>query len=318
VGAVTLLPGEIVMRVPRFYLFGRFRIQCGREMPQGIESHILQDLLAFLLLHRDRAHPRESVASLLWGDCTTAQSKKHLRHALWQVRETLDPYLEHPDGRLLRVEADWVGIDPMAGFWLDVAAFESIYDALKGVPGQELEVKQVEALQAALCIYRGDLLQGCYHDWCLFERERLQNIYLAMLDKLMAHHETQQATEACLEVGARILRLDRASERTHRRLMRAYSAAGNRTAALRQYQRCAAALRQELGVQPGQRTQALYDQIRADNLAPSSTAAVLAPAPEPVASLSQALRRFQQLQAALVDLQHQVQQDVQAMERALK
>ena len=34
-------------------------------------------------------------------------------------------------------------------------------------------------------VYRGDLLEGCYQDWCLFERERLQNAYLAMLDKLM-------------------------------------------------------------------------------------------------------------------------------------
>jgi DNA-binding SARP family transcriptional activator len=307
------------MSVLRFYLFGRFQIQCGGQPPVAVESHNLQDLLAFLLLHRGRAHPRESVANLLWSDRTTAQSKKHLRHVLWQVRETLDPYVERTEGSLLRVEADWVGLDPEARFWSDVAAFQEIHDRIRDTPGPELDAGQVKALQAAVCIYRGDLLQGCYHEWCLFERERLQNAYLAMLDKLMAYHETHGELEACLEVGARILRVDRASERTHRRLMRVYTAAGDRTAALRQYQRCVDALRQELDVGPGRRTQALHRQIRADDLELESPApAEMAAAPEPITSLPQALHRLRQFQAALLDLQRQVQQDVQSLEQALE
>jgi DNA-binding SARP family transcriptional activator len=306
------------MSILRFYLFGRFQIQCGQQSPTEVESHRLQQLLAYLLLHRDHTHPRESVASLLWDDCTTTQSKKHLRHVLWQAHETLDPYTEQSRGSLLRVEADWVGLDPGAEFWLDVAAFQGIYDHTQGTPGPELETGQVEALQAAVCLYRGDLLPGCYLDWCLFERERLQNLYLAMLDKLMAYHEAHQELEACIEVGARILRLDRASERTHRRLMQVYYAAGDRTSALRQYGRCTEALREELEVAPGRRTQALYHQIRDDSLEPLSPAPVEAEGElDPAASLAHALRRFQQLQAALVDLQRQVQHDMHALELSL-
>jgi len=40
-------------------------------------------------------------------------------------------------------------------------------------------------LQEAVRLSYADLLEGWYQDWCLYERERLQNIYLLILDKLM-------------------------------------------------------------------------------------------------------------------------------------
>ncbi|NIN69138.1 MAG: hypothetical protein GTO63_31510, partial [Anaerolineae bacterium] len=81
---------------------------------------------------------------------------------------------------------------------------------------------------------------------CLYERERLQNMYLAILDKLVSYSEVQGAYEAGLGYGSRILSYDGARERTHRRLMRLYYLAGDRTAALRQYDSCVEALRREL------------------------------------------------------------------------
>ena len=40
-------------------------------------------------------------------------------------------------------------------------------------------------LRAHASVYDGDLFDGCYQDWCLLERERLQNVYLVLLDKEM-------------------------------------------------------------------------------------------------------------------------------------
>jgi hypothetical protein len=74
--------------------------------------------------------------------------------------------------------------------------------------------------------------------------------------------------------GAAILRVDRAHEQAHRRMMRLHALRGDRTAALRQYEQCVAALAEELGVQPTRRTLTLYDRIRADRLmAPAVPAA---------------------------------------------
>ncbi|MBN1814367.1 MAG: bacterial transcriptional activator domain-containing protein [Anaerolineae bacterium] len=169
-------------------------------------------------------------------------------------------------------------------------------------------------------LYQGDLLEGCYQDWCIYERERFQHMYLAMLDKLMDHCQARQDYEAGLSYGRRILRYDCARERTHRRLMRLYYLAGDRTAALRHYERCVAALEKDLGVKPTRSTEALYEQIRADRLDELPVASIEIGLP-PVTmdqSLVAALDRLKQLHVVLVDVQRRLQQEIQSVELVLE
>src|SRR5256885_11705620 len=91
-------------------------------------------------------------------------------------------------------------------------------------------------------------------------------MYLTLLDKLLCYCATHQDYETGQAYGALLLRHDRAHERTHRQLMRLHYRAGDRTAALRQYERCRTALSEELDVKPDRRTVTLYEQIRADQL----------------------------------------------------
>src|SRR5205823_7801753 len=113
---------------------------------------------------------------------------------------------------------------------------EQAFTCTEGVSSRDLDDRQVQLLLGAVQLYQGDLLEGCYLEWCLAERERLQRMYLAMLDKLMGHCEAHREYETGLDYGLRILRCEPASERTHRRMMRLQYLAGDRTAALRQYQ----------------------------------------------------------------------------------
>jgi DNA-binding SARP family transcriptional activator len=293
-------------------LFGRFRAQCGQQVLEGIDTRKVQELFCYLLLNRGHPHPREILASLLWGDYSTAQSKSYLRKALWQLQTALDlgaPCATHP---VLLVEPEWIQLNPEADMRLDVADFERAFTLTQGMPGRELDLSQAQTLEHAVSLYQGDLLEGCYHDWCLYERERLQHLYLAMLDKLMDYSAARQEYEAGLAYGSRILRYDRARERTHRRLMHLYYLAGDRSEALRQYERCAAALGEELGVEPAKQTKSLYAQIRADHIdGRPGTQAKPETAREPTALLPpNLLQRLKQLQAALADLQRQLQQDI--------
>src|SRR5262249_45023608 len=149
-----------------------------------------------------------------------------------------------------------------AELWFDVLLFEQAFALVQDVPGRQLVASSAQVLKTAEELYRGKLLEGWYSDWCLYERERLQHMYLAMLDKLMEYSEAHQEYETGQTYGMRALRYDRARERTHRRMMRLQYLAGDRTAALYQYERCAAALQEELGVQPAQSTVVLYEKIR--------------------------------------------------------
>jgi DNA-binding SARP family transcriptional activator len=67
--------------------------------------------------------------------------------------------------------------------------------------------------------------------------------------------------EAAVSRYARLLELDPERERWHRALMRAYAAAEERGLALRQFHLCRQLLRERLGVEPGQETQALFRSL---------------------------------------------------------
>jgi DNA-binding SARP family transcriptional activator len=247
-------------------LFGKFCVRRNEQVLADFDARKVQELFCYLLLHRDHSLPRETLASLLWPDTTTIQSKKNLRQALWQLQSALGSQTEPIHERVLLVEPEWVQLNAEADIWLDVALFEQTYHLVQRVPGQELESQAAQRLQEAVQLYQGPLLEGWYQDWCLLERERLQSLYLAMLDKLMSYCEVDHDYEMSVLYGMRIMCYDRGRERTHQRLMRLYYLLGDRAEALRQYERCAAALDEELGVQPSKSTVALYKQIQADQL----------------------------------------------------
>jgi DNA-binding SARP family transcriptional activator len=216
----------------------------------------------------------------------------------------------------LSVEPEWVQLNPEADFWLDVMVLEQAFAGVQGVPGNALDEQGAQALQRAVALYRGDLLEGWYQDWCLYERERLQHMYLAMLDKLMGYCEARRQYEAGLAYGTQMLRYVRARERTHRRLMRLHYLNQDRTAALRQFERCVAALREELDVEPAQRTIALCQQIRSDRPGrgsqrpPASGTALESAAPR-------VLGYLQRLHGVLAEVQGQVEQEIETVEGVL-
>jgi DNA-binding SARP family transcriptional activator len=297
-------------------LFGKFTVQRQTELLKGLEANKERELLSYLLIHRNQSHPREALASLLWGETTTEKSKKYLRQALWRIQSAFET--DHDKGEhLLVVEHDWVQLNLHRDVWLDVEVFERASAATQGVRGRQLDSSDAALLHDAVTLYKSDLLDGWYQDWCLFERERLQNMYLCMLDKLMSYCEAHADYEAGQRYGAMILRYDRASERTHRRLMHLQYNGGDRTGALRQYQRCVAALNDELGVKPEARTKKLYELIRNDSLHPQDADNKPSATETPVA-LPEVLSRLKRLQLVLAALQKRVGRDVKAVEQGIE
>ena len=290
-------------------LFGQLSIARERRALDAPTGSKAQQLLAYLLIYRDRSHSREGLASLLWSDVSTMQSKKYLRQALWQLRSAT---ASAADGGLLDITSDWARLNPRAALQLDVASFEQAFARTRGIAGTDLDDVQVAALQSAVELYRGDLLEGCYWDWCLRERERLQSTYVSMLEKLMSWCEAQRRFEEGIAYGQRVLVCDPAREATHQRLMRLLHASGDRAGALRQYERCAAALAQELEVEPSDDTSALYDGIRAHRAPTQRTPGKLA-----AGTLTETLASLADLHQTLLQLDRRLQEEMAVVRAAL-
>jgi DNA-binding SARP family transcriptional activator len=297
-------------------LFGKLSI-CHDDRPlAGFDARKVQELFSYLLLYHDHPHPRETLAALLWGDSPTAQAKKCLRHTLWQLQTALSAPGAAGDKRPLQVEPEWVQLNLPADRWVDALAIDRVFSQARGVAGVAIDQRCAEELRAAVDLYTADLLEGWYQEWCLYERERFQSMYLAMLDKLVVYCEAQRTYEDGLLYGRRILRYDRARESTHCQMMRLYYLTGDRATALRQFNRCALALDEELGVRPSDLTMALYQQICDDRLAETPTADSLA-ADRGTTTLTQVLAQLNQLWETLTDTQRQLQQHIRTVEQTL-
>jgi len=303
----------------QIYLFGKFCVQREGRIVAGFEARRVQELFCYLLLNRRHPCSREVLASLFWGDCSTAQSKKNLRQVLWQLQSALKTEAKMDTKSFLYVDADQLQINMNADFWLDVNAFEQIWNKVKRVQGKDLDAAGVQMLRNAVLLHQGGLLEGNYEDWCLYERERLLNICIAMLEKLMEYSEVHREYEAGLAYGTRSLIFDRTRENTHRWLMRLYYLLGDRTAALKQYQHCKAILNEDLCAQPDRHTQALYHQILGDQLEPAPAAETSAvTANREIVFLSNILGDLKQIQVVQTDLLYKVQQNIQIIEQALR
>ena len=299
-------------------LFGKLNIQQGGLEIEGIQARKVQELLSYLLVFRNHPQPRELLSEILWSNQSLGNSRKYLRQTLWRLQSALKMGADSPDLKL-RIDNDWIQINISGNFWLDIAEFEKVFNLVRGKNAQELSAQDLELLEYAADLYKGDLLESWYPDWCIFERERFQTMYLMLLDKLVQYCELHQKYETGLIYGMEILRHDHAYERTHRQLMRLYVMTGNRTQALHQYARCVTALRHEVDVEPSEKTKQLYEQIRLDQFRPLLTAVenIVPPKVESVTELNSFLNRLAQLTETLRMMESRVQQEIVELEGAL-
>lgn len=290
---------------------------------EDLHSGKAQELFFFLLLNRHRTHTRESLAALLWPEAEPGVSRKYLRQALWQLHLSLGKIGSGLHERILVGENHGVRLDTECRVWLDVEVFERAWSAVKGCSGELINSEQSGALAEAVDLYSGDLLEGWYFDWCLCERERLQTIFLTMLDKLMGRAEIAEEYEKGLAYGEQILRYDRARERTYQRMMRLQCLAGDRAGGLRQFQRCSVALDEELGVRPSKQTLEIYEEIKSDRLAVSRRPSILVASPtdkdkkELDESTFSPMTRLKSIRALLSNLQSRVQEELRAIDQML-
>jgi DNA-binding SARP family transcriptional activator/TolB-like protein/Tfp pilus assembly protein PilF len=213
-----------------------------------------QALLAYLAMQRGRPVPREQLATLLWGNSATEQARQSLRQCLAALRNTLGAEASEP----LVADTASVLLAPSERWAVDVAAFEA-----------GCQSKSVADLERAGALCRDEFLAGLqipvepFNDWLTLERQRLTSWRLDLLQRLTQARAEAGDTEGAIAAARQLNALDPLREDGHRLLMRLLAASGNRSAALKQHERCTQVLRDELGIAPDAETEDLADAIRA-------------------------------------------------------
>ena len=249
------------------FLLGPPRLERDGEQLQ-FDTRKIMALVAYLAvsgLESEGARTsRESLLALLWPDLEPTRARAVLRRNLSLLRSALE-------GEWLVVDRQMIGTDPDADFWLDADQFARLvraWDTHDHPPGQ-ICPECLEAQAKAAALYQGDFLEGfslrdslAYDEWQFFQTEGLRQQLALTLERLVLGYGAQGNQEAALDYARRRLALDPLHEPAHQQLIKLYAQAGQRSAALRQYQECVRILDEELGLAPAGETTALYEQIR--------------------------------------------------------
>jgi predicted ATPase/DNA-binding SARP family transcriptional activator len=232
-------------------LLGGFEARLQAGVALVFPTQKTQALLAYLALPLGQSHPREKLATLLWGDMQHTQARGNLRNALSRIKKMLPKAVRAS----LVVDGASVSLDPTA-VNVDVARFEQL-----------LANGSTDALGQIAALYRGDLLAGLvlserpFEEWLTAERMRLHELAIQGLGRLFAYQQQAGDHEVAVQTGLRLLALDPLQEPVHRAVMSLYARLGRRQAALRQYQLCMDALKRELNAQPEAETIHLCQQL---------------------------------------------------------
>ena len=271
-------PGKRMYRLaamgfPALRLFGGVELKTSAGSAVPIPRKKAQALLAYLACHPGEAQPRGKLATLFWPEMDDQQARANLRKALFVLRSPLSTVRSS-----LRIEEEAVALDVTA-LDVDVLTFQRL-----------ARRADLEALQQAADLYRGHLLEGLgvsetpFEEWLREERERLRELALETLARLLGHQAKSDHPAAAIATALRLLALDPLQEAVHRTLMRIYARQGRRDAALRQYQSCVDTIRRELSMEPETETRELYQEILRGRAMPSEAARTAVASLDPVVS----------------------------------
>jgi predicted ATPase/DNA-binding SARP family transcriptional activator len=240
------------------HLLGPPRFQLDESTVQ-ISRRKVAALLIYLAVTA-KAHSREVLIDFFFP-------KQSRQRARGDFRNTLSILKKSIGGNRVRIDDSIIRLDMEEDLWIDVHEFRTrITDKhLKTLTPRG----RIQALTGAVDLYRGEFLSGFYlrdsvgfDEWQFLEQEGLRRDYAHTLQQLVALLEDQGDLETAIEYGRRWLSLDPLEEQVHRQLIRMYAAAGNRTQALRQYEKCREILEKELGEEPEEETEELLRAIR--------------------------------------------------------
>jgi DNA-binding SARP family transcriptional activator/tetratricopeptide (TPR) repeat protein len=214
---------------------------------------------------------RDGLAASLWPESDDAHARASLRRTLSVTAAAVGPALS--------VSRTAVGLERSQA-WCDLWEFERLSES-----------HDPESLAEAASLYRGDFLAGFraragaeFDHWHERTAEELRLRLGTVLSRLVDALVSGGTHDAALRHAQRWLSLDELHEPAHQALMRVLTWGGQRAAALAQYRRCVRVLEEELGVEPLTRTTALYEEIRADRLAPPPSAGEEVAVPHPGAA----------------------------------
>jgi ATP/maltotriose-dependent transcriptional regulator MalT len=241
---------EVTQARLEIYAFGEGRVvRDGRPVSSSEWRAAMAKELFFYILLQGPVE-RDAIGLIFWPDLPAEKVTSNFHSTLYRVRQAVGS-----DAVVVEGGKYALGVD----FWFDAQEFEALIDRARLLPPHDWQAQSLWQRAVDLC--QGDFLPEVDRAWCVPKREQLRNKYIEALIQSARCREARGAFEEAVAWYRRALEEDELREDVHRRIMQAYVEVGRRSDALAQYRDCRETLRRELGVEPSQETQRLYQEI---------------------------------------------------------
>jgi len=215
------------------------------------------DILCFIASRRHRRASKDTIIDTFWGEADFDVVAKNFHPTVSHIRKALNSNQPLKQNFLLYRDGDYQ-LNPDFAYSIDIEEFDRLAaegDAARRAREQDRCVSHYEA---AIKLYRGEFMHGCYDEWVEEQRSYYNERYLHMLETLAVAAHGQKEWPRALQLAHQILRDDPYREDIHCLVMRTHAAQGNRAAVKEQFETLRALLRKELGIEPASETQKVY------------------------------------------------------------
>jgi DNA-binding SARP family transcriptional activator len=247
----------------RINSFGVFQIViAGQVLPPCHASRAVM-VLRYLLTKPRWETTKDDLIEAIWGETGGTNP----RHSLHVAVSSLRQHLGCSQEQVVRFQAGRYGLAQFSGITHDVTLFdESVAAGATAFRCGDWGSAQ-QQYERATALYGGDFcLHHLAQPWAIGERERLIIQYHSALQRLGEIGLRRGDCEAAVKYFHLLAERDPFREDVHLSLMISYVMLDRVREAVRQYETCRIALKDELGIEPNSKLRHLYGSILASEI----------------------------------------------------
>jgi LuxR family maltose regulon positive regulatory protein len=252
----------------KIYTFGRFSLlENGRPIRfSGKTQKKPLVMLKAVIAMGGREIGEQQITDALWPDAEGDAGRMLFKTTLYRLRQLTG------NSKAIVVQEGRVTLDNRL-CWVDAWAFERFLGEADRLwawrkernIASSAEDKSVEAVrftEKALALYQGPFLEADSNEpWTVSQGEHLRMRYVRAVSRLACYWEQIGEFERAADCYQSALRVDELTEELYMHLMTCYRKLGRKAEAIKTYQRCCAALKANMGIEPSDETTAIYRNI---------------------------------------------------------
>ena len=214
-------------------------------------------ILCFIASRRHRRASKDTIIDTFWGETDFDVVAKSFHPTVSHIRKALNSNQALKQNFLLYRDGDYL-LNPDFAYSIDIEEFDRLAAEGDSARRAREQDRCLSCYEAAIKLYRGEFMRGCYDEWVDEQRSYYNEQYLHILEILANAAFGQKEWPRALQLASQILRDAPYREDIHCLVMRTNTAQGNRAAVKEQYETLRDLLRKELGVEPASETQKVY------------------------------------------------------------